>query len=392
MNDQAGHPSRRDVHAPLHPITPPPRCWRARRKGEWPAGALAGAGGERGLTLPQVPEARGATAKAIASAVTPSGGRGAVVQLPGAGGDRRATMTAVDMLLTQLEQGYRVTTVSDALRLPPATVPASLPAKVTGKSLVFAQRASGRLTHMLYILFDVAGFFTTLRVLVLLFFARLHIYRLLRDRRRRLRIDRDVREPQALDRGGPAQTPGLGDRAGVQRGGRTSRRPCARWCVSDYPRLEVIVVDDGSTDGTAAIVERLGLPGVRRHPPAQRRQAGRAQHRHRRRPRRAARPGRRRHRLRAATRSAGWSSRSPTPASARSAATPRSPTGAGCSAAGSTWSTSSASTSTGACSTCAECMPTVPGRDRRVPPRGAARRRRRQPTTPSPRTPTSPWP
>ncbi len=203
------------------------------------------------------------TAKAIADAVTPSNGQGAVVRLPSIGGDRRATTEAVDLLLTRLSRdGYRVTTVSDALRMPPATVPASASAQVTGKAVAFAQLGAGWLTHGLTILFGVAGIFTTARVLVLLFFARLHIFRLWRERRRKRRRERArVRvwfQPAGLTRPSVSViVPAYNEEAGIE---ATVRSLAA----SRYNgELEIIVVDDGSTDGTADVVEALDLPEVR---------------------------------------------------------------------------------------------------------------------------------
>jgi cellulose synthase/poly-beta-1,6-N-acetylglucosamine synthase-like glycosyltransferase/peptidoglycan/xylan/chitin deacetylase (PgdA/CDA1 family) len=211
------------------------------------------------------------TAKAIAAAVTPSDGRGAVVTLPSIGGDRRATTAALDLLLTRLsQQGYRVTTVSEALRMPPATVPTSTGAKLTGKAVAVAQRGAGWLTDALTILFGIAGIFTTGRVLLLLFFARLHIYRRWRERRRkerreqtRLRKNRRTkrfRSRHATDLTTPSVSvivPAYNEEAGIL-------ETVLSLVNSRYAgTLEVIVVDDGSTDGTADLVEALELPQVR---------------------------------------------------------------------------------------------------------------------------------
>src|SRR5206468_11593357 len=49
----------------------------------------------------------------------------------------------------------------------------------------------------------------------------------------------------------------------TQDGARTIRHCCERLRRLDYPDLEVIVVDDGSTDATAAIVQEYGFRLIR---------------------------------------------------------------------------------------------------------------------------------
>ena len=66
----------------------------------------------------------------------------------------------------------------------------------------------------------------------------------------RLRDDRALRAERA----------DLDHRAGLQRGGRDRRVACGRCCGCDYPRLEVVVVNDGSSDGTLeALMDAFAL-------------------------------------------------------------------------------------------------------------------------------------
>jgi cellulose synthase/poly-beta-1,6-N-acetylglucosamine synthase-like glycosyltransferase/peptidoglycan/xylan/chitin deacetylase (PgdA/CDA1 family) len=177
-------------------------------------------------------------------------GEGAVVMLHDSGGDRSGTVAAVEQIISTLQpQGYKFTTLAQALKLPKAEVPATGPEKVIGGVLVNSQRLAGDLVSVMGWLFGIAGVICVLRLIVLLGFAHVHMRRV---RRRPGPHARAAEQPPLS-----VIVPAYNEEAGIA-------STLASLMDTDYQGpFEIIVVDDGSTDRTAEIVESLLLPGVK---------------------------------------------------------------------------------------------------------------------------------
>lgn len=182
---------------------------------------------------------------AIVAAATPEPGQGAVVMMHDGGDERSQTVSAVDTMLRQLTpRGYRFMTVSEGLGLP-AAEPAPMSVQLRGDALRWAQVASAWLANAMVVLLGIAVALALLRTVVQVATARGHVRRL---RRRRWR----------LAYLGPVTVvvPAYNESANIA-------ATVHSLAASDYPDVEVVVVDDGSTDGTGDIVQRLNLPRVR---------------------------------------------------------------------------------------------------------------------------------
>ncbi|MEU4677483.1 bifunctional polysaccharide deacetylase/glycosyltransferase family 2 protein [Micromonospora sp. NPDC023737] len=183
----------------------------------------------------------------IAEAATPAGGRGAVVLMHDGGGDREQTVAALDRLLPELtRQGYRFTTVSAGIDAPESTVPAGTGTRISGTLVRWTQVAAGWVASGMNLLLGIALVLGVARLAVQVVCAQRHVRRV----RRRTGHQPEVRAPVSVI------VPAYNEAANIA---ATVRSLVA----SHYPALEVIVVDDGSTDGTADIVERMRLRGVR---------------------------------------------------------------------------------------------------------------------------------
>jgi cellulose synthase/poly-beta-1,6-N-acetylglucosamine synthase-like glycosyltransferase/peptidoglycan/xylan/chitin deacetylase (PgdA/CDA1 family) len=178
---------------------------------------------------------------------TPPVGQGGVVLLHDAGGDRSQTVEAVDRLISKLKaDGYRFTTVSDLAGLVPGTAvePVGRLARMQGLALILALWLASAVTDAMLFLILPLTVLTLARSISVVVLAR-----------RQVRLTRPAPTPSFFP---PVSiiVPAYNEEVGIAAAVRSL-------AGNDYPTLELIVVDDGSTDGTAAAVEALGDPRVR---------------------------------------------------------------------------------------------------------------------------------
>ena len=179
---------------------------------------------------------------------SPPGRTGGIVMLHDGGGNRSETVAAVARLIPFLRaRGFRFVTVSNLAGLPRSTIEPTVPAWERRRGRIFAAavRFGFLLVRVLLFAVGLVGLLFAARVVLVLSLA---FYQRRATKRR-------TPSPPYLP---PVVVivPAYNEAVGIERAIRSL-------AASDYPDFEVVVVDDGSTDDTAAIVERLALERVR---------------------------------------------------------------------------------------------------------------------------------
>ena len=188
----------------------------------------------------------------IVAAAMPRGGRGAIISLHDGGGNRAQTVAALPVIIMRLQaEGYRFTTVTSGLGLPSADVPATARQRWAGTALVVIQQAADHTVAVLAVLLIAATVLTVIRLGLLVGSASAH------RRRARRQGPLSPRHEPGFFPDVSVVIPAYNEAAGIA----ATMRSMA---TSRYRgRIEIIVVDDGSTDGTAAIARGQGIPGAR---------------------------------------------------------------------------------------------------------------------------------
>ncbi|OUD01278.1 glycosyltransferase [Streptomyces swartbergensis] len=178
---------------------------------------------------------------------TPKGGKGAIVLMHDSGGDRHQTVEALDRMLPDLrEQGYEFHNLTEALDAPSAHSRVTGLEQWKGTAWIFLVQASEHLTDGLVVGLAIVGTLVIGRFVLMLLLSGLHARRV---RRRGFSWGPPITEPVSV------LVPAYNEAKCIE---NTVRSLAA----SDHP-IEVLVIDDGSSDGTARIVEAMDLPNVR---------------------------------------------------------------------------------------------------------------------------------
>ncbi|GAA3878221.1 glycosyltransferase [Streptomyces lacrimifluminis] len=178
---------------------------------------------------------------------TPKGDDGAIVLMHDSGGDRSQTVAALDRYIGRLQdRGYEFHTLTAALKAPSAHTAVAGMDRLKGQAWVYAVQASEHTTGVLVVGLAVIGALVIARFGLMLLLSVLHARRV---RRPNFRWGPPVTEPVSV------LVPAYNEAKCIEQTVRSLME-------SDHP-IEVIVIDDGSSDGTARIVENMGLPNVR---------------------------------------------------------------------------------------------------------------------------------
>jgi cellulose synthase/poly-beta-1,6-N-acetylglucosamine synthase-like glycosyltransferase/peptidoglycan/xylan/chitin deacetylase (PgdA/CDA1 family) len=183
----------------------------------------------------------------IVANATPPKGRGGVIMFHDGGGNRGQTVAALRALIPALRaEGYTFVPLRTLLGLSAAEAEPRAPGwqHARASAFLWAVRLAFWLTGVLAVVIASLGALIALRAVIVLPLAWLQVRRI-----------RPIAPPSWFP-SVAVIVPAYNEAVGIA-------RAVGSLAASRYPDLEIVVVDDGSTDGTADIVEALGLDGVR---------------------------------------------------------------------------------------------------------------------------------
>ena len=182
----------------------------------------------------------------IVSNATPKDDNGEVILFHDAGGDRQESVDALERVIPQLQaRGFTFTTVGRAMNID--VNPQASGADVwRGRALTWTVRGADGVLKLLWFLMITAGGLIAVRTVILFLFAWSHA-----RQRRRTPWGPMVTDPVTI------VVPAYNEEKNI--GAAVTSLARSRHVGG----VEVLVIDDGSTDNTAEIIKNLRLPNVR---------------------------------------------------------------------------------------------------------------------------------